>query len=545
MRRHNPMRVPDSHLPTGLASASTSSSKAEDILPILQKMEAVDAGDRKWACIAVSNLIQNDPSTRRLLQGKNVVGALITRLTDGEEEVVAEATGALRNLCIDGGYDLCAEMYNKNIMASIKEFLPKISTTLSQYLENPKSAPENVKTMVHAFADNVITILWCLSETSNKALSSINDLELIPFLMSFLASRASIPLSTVTSAAQCLYVLTDDNPPASRKVKGSPEYVEHLLSIAQSGVTQLNGKGKQAAEDPSTTLAILSVGILKNISPLPTSSLDIDKDLVVPLLVPVISSVSLPEAAALAAHHTLNPDTDVPMDKTPAAKGAPKDHKTPAELALDALEAKLRATHLALEILIGVCATLPDPSPQGAAEETAENDEDEDEAMMGDDDDEGAPPANEDEAEDEDEDIIEDGTTEEAQAAASALLPGMVQHLLALIHPTELSFPPFGGPSPCPPITVALSSIHVSAMQCLNNIFFSLAASNNSTLSQDRQSGRHLWEEVWRCLGSVGTTYGAGQERREEVWSNGVGVLWGLGMVWKGTLVGFCRVLGL
>ena len=59
-------------------------------------MESVDASERKWACVAVSNLIQNDPSTRRLLQGKNVVGALITRLTDSEEEVIIEATGSLR-----------------------------------------------------------------------------------------------------------------------------------------------------------------------------------------------------------------------------------------------------------------------------------------------------------------------------------------------------------------------------------------------------------------------------------------------------------------
>ena len=59
-------------------------------------MESADGAERKWACVAVSNLIQNDPSTRRLLQGKNVVGALITRLTDSEEEVVVEAVGALR-----------------------------------------------------------------------------------------------------------------------------------------------------------------------------------------------------------------------------------------------------------------------------------------------------------------------------------------------------------------------------------------------------------------------------------------------------------------
>jgi hypothetical protein len=108
-------------------------------------MEAPEGADRKWACAAVSNLIQNDPSTRRLLQGKNIVGALITRLSDSEEEVVVEAAGALRlavrdpfacrvgvhridrNLCIDGGYDLCGEMYNKNVLAPLKAFIPKVS----------------------------------------------------------------------------------------------------------------------------------------------------------------------------------------------------------------------------------------------------------------------------------------------------------------------------------------------------------------------------------------------------------------------------------
>lgn len=38
----------------------------------------------------------NDPSTRRLLQGKNIVGQLITRLSDAVDEVVIEAAGALR-----------------------------------------------------------------------------------------------------------------------------------------------------------------------------------------------------------------------------------------------------------------------------------------------------------------------------------------------------------------------------------------------------------------------------------------------------------------
>jgi hypothetical protein len=60
-------------------------------------MASADPAERKWACVAVSNLIQNDPSTRRLLQGKNVVGSLIDRLVDNEEEVLVEAAGALRS----------------------------------------------------------------------------------------------------------------------------------------------------------------------------------------------------------------------------------------------------------------------------------------------------------------------------------------------------------------------------------------------------------------------------------------------------------------
>jgi hypothetical protein len=46
MRRHNPMRVPDSHLPTGLASASKSSSRTNEILPIIQKVISGNHGKK-------------------------------------------------------------------------------------------------------------------------------------------------------------------------------------------------------------------------------------------------------------------------------------------------------------------------------------------------------------------------------------------------------------------------------------------------------------------------------------------------------------------
>ncbi|KAI0348220.1 ARM repeat-containing protein [Trametopsis cervina] len=528
MKRHNPMRVPDSHIPQGLAAASASSSKGDAILPIIQKMASPDVAERKWACVAVSNLIQNDPSTRRLLQGKNVVGALITRLSDSEEEVVVEAGGALRNLCIDGGYDICAEMYNKNILTPLKTFIPKISATLSQFLESPKDAPENMQRLVYEFADNVITILWCLSETSNKALNAVNQISLVPFLMSFLSAREKLPVATVASAAHCLYVLTDDNYPAIVEVRSNGAYTACLLSVARPDEAEKpNGKGKAARDDREVTLRILCSGILRNVSPIPPPSVaalaDIDNEVVLPTLQPVIASISLVENTQRAQELIVQEDAIPELQKL-SLKNSPKtDHRSPAEIELEQLERKLRNVQLALEILTGVCATLPDPEPaiDSGDEEVVEDDDMEDDAEMAED----------------------DSAVPSTDSPITANLPAFVTPLLSLIQPTALSFPPLGGTSPHPPTTSALSSIHIGALECLNNVFLALATAAQAhpqkvSPRDDFAAGTSIWTQVWHALEVVGTDVdGPGQERRREMWEAAVGVLWGIAVVWKGVLV--------
>ncbi|KAJ3569733.1 hypothetical protein NP233_g4854 [Leucocoprinus birnbaumii] len=523
MRRHNPVRVPDTHLPKGLASAEQSSSKKAAILPILQKMESADATERKWACVAVANLIQNDPSTRRLLQGKNVVGALITRLTDSEEEVVAEAVGALRNLCIDGGYDICAEMYNKNILTPLATFVPKVSTVLTQYLSDPKSAPENAQNLVYELADNLITILWCLSETSNKALTAINGIHLVPFLMSFLAARDKLPLGPVVSAAQCLYVLTDDNPPAISDVKSDASYLSCLLEIARPG-NIANADANQ--KDPRiVTLSVLGAGILRNVSPLPpptvVSLVDLDKDVILPLLQPTISSISISEITAVA-QELITAQTTEPQIEKLSLKHVPKsDHKSSAEMELGKIETRLRTVQLALEILTGVCATLPDPEFGPDAEDEMDEPEDED-LENGD--------------EDADDMNMEADGISSDQPSVPSFITSLVNPLVALIQPSSLSFPPLAAPSPHPPTTSALSAVHVTALECLNNVFLSLASSRKPEIAADVVSGMKIWNDVWSALAAVGTQTGLGQERRQDMWEKAVGVLWGIGNVWKGSL---------
>ncbi|KAJ7076033.1 armadillo-type protein [Mycena belliarum] len=522
MRRHNPVRVPDSHLPKGLASAEESSSKTQAILPIIQKMEGTDAVERKWACVAVSNLIQNDPSTRRLLQGRNIVGALITRLTDSEEEVVIEAMGALRNLCIDGGYDICAEMYNKSILVPLRTFVPKLSATLSQYLAAPKDAPDNAQKLVYEFSDNVITVLWCLSETSNKALTAINEMKLMPFLMSFLAAREKIPLGPVTAAAQCLYVLTDDNYPAIADIRSDASYIACLMSIINPDESIQNSRTTEAADPRTVMLRVLASGILRNVSPIPppsaASAIDIDKDIVLPQLQPVISSISLVKASTSALQLIEQQAASAPDIEKLSLKNTPKsDHKSQPEVELERLEGRLRTVQLTLEILTGACATLPDPDPHVPPDEDDEGDED------------IADAEGDSEAPDIDVEMAVDGAGDTPAQA----LPPLVAPLLALIQPTTLSFPPLAAASPHPPTTSALSAVHLAALECLNNIFLALARGGAPC---DVTEGRTVWDAVWAALGAVGTQTGLGQERRSAMWEVAAGVLWGVASVCRGSL---------
>ena len=61
--------------------------------------------------------------------------------------------------------------------------------------------------------------------------------------------------------AQCLYVLTDDNPPIADEIRANVSFVSSLLEIAKAAPASRDLKGKYpAAEERAVMLGILACG---------------------------------------------------------------------------------------------------------------------------------------------------------------------------------------------------------------------------------------------------------------------------------------------
>lgn len=126
--------------------------------------------------------------------------------------------------------------------------------------------------------------------------------------------------------AQCLYVLTDENPPVIDEVRLNAQYTACLLAIVRPDDTapKSNGKEKDTSDSRASTLRVLccgtlsrlgavtlvisheTLGILRNVSPIPPPSIaatvDLDRDVVLPTLEPVLTSMDLQEASQAAQH---------------------------------------------------------------------------------------------------------------------------------------------------------------------------------------------------------------------------------------------------
>ncbi|KAI1299933.1 hypothetical protein EDD11_006353 [Mortierella claussenii] len=556
--KNNNNKKQNRHNATGMQTTAEVESQeglqpvpVETILPLINKLSSPDANERSWACAGASNLLMHDAATRRLMLSKNLIGALVERLTDSVHEVVVEALGALRNLTVVGGEEVISEMYNKNVLTPVTALIPALGTMIDNMLSGPATTSEEheKRKTVWDWAENVISILWAMSENSEKALKVVNKLNLVPFLMTFMNNVDKVPPKVIVAAAQCLYTMTDDNPECRVTFVKNPDYIKPLMTILS-----LNVNAEQ-----ELLIKTLACGIVINLRSViapktAETSGDSDFSSIHSAVLPVLSGAlnydlqkASTEAAAAAqiANAQKQQEPDLAKPNQPAST---------EEQTLAAIETRLQTLQLALELIANICTE----SVEGVEEEEEEwkDENGADDEMEGDDEEQDEDnlegPDNKDAHKDAD---LDENTMREMEqlAAASAETPmdlsgHPIIHILtntvfpALINlatSTPLSFPEQEIPTPAtvaPLVTAQLATTHLRAVEALNNFLLTMADAvpGKWWYKQRKSEAEQCWTWLFQQAGTVagkGVQVGAeekGQEMRGAVLDAIVGCLWTL-----------------
>ncbi|KAJ3189756.1 hypothetical protein HDU85_000040 [Gaertneriomyces sp. JEL0708] len=386
-RRADPLGL-NSEAPVVSSStpATAIANGSDEILPLVKKLTSMNVDDRAWAATALSNLVLDRETRKKLLAG-GILDALIRLLCDTQPEVVQEAAGALRNLAVVGGNDICIDILRKNAHIALLALVPKLKASFTERLSLNKSEKTNESSQVRCcfdIAEQVIGVLWCLAEVSERAVEALtSDPVLIPFLLSILTcADSSLPFSLVQSAAQCLNTLVEDNDPCH--VHFSPQAITLLLSIAAGHVDRWNSWNANAIH-----IRALVASVLFNVKSAVTtsSSSTSPQDLYNAIYAAIAAALDLDLVPLVAKAQDLGKLIDA-KDAQPLEAGPEETAVTPPgeqeRAKMEEFDRKLETVIFTLEVFANVSAS---EEEDGWADDLAN--ENEDSEMIEDNDDVG------------------------------------------------------------------------------------------------------------------------------------------------------------
>ncbi|XP_069757725.1 HEAT repeat-containing protein 3 isoform X2 [Narcine bancroftii] len=141
---------------------------------------------------------------------KDVIRCLGPMLLDPSVGVRETAAGALRNLSACGGYDVCDEMVNHDVLTPLAALLKECCKGLDTDVVNPENKQASDKNLIEDVSNEAIHLLWNLCESSSRAVSIFNKEGLLDICILCLR-RFNNNIELAISAAYCLQTVSEDN----------------------------------------------------------------------------------------------------------------------------------------------------------------------------------------------------------------------------------------------------------------------------------------------------------------------------------------------
>nr|XP_006818275.1 PREDICTED: HEAT repeat-containing protein 3-like [Saccoglossus kowalevskii] len=232
--------------PTGLSSVKDAEEEAAELTPppsflqtqissLLDKILSSEEEDRACGCSSLAILVFNVDAIPLLLKN-DIVKCVGPLLIDKSLAVREGAAGALRNLSVSGGYEVCDKMIEDDVLTSLVVLLKQCLEDV-QTISNKKNKKDDalIGIMVQG-----MHLLWNLCESSSVAVNIFNKENLLPTLMQCLCNRELYGTELTIPTAQCLHIVTENNMPASQQLTTTD-----MLSLLEStlmspGITYQN-----------------------------------------------------------------------------------------------------------------------------------------------------------------------------------------------------------------------------------------------------------------------------------------------------------------
>ncbi|KAA0723430.1 HEAT repeat-containing protein 3 [Triplophysa tibetana] len=199
--------------PDGIAvnSAKQSVDEIEDdedspAAEFLDKLESPSADLREYACASISRVVQQSQIIPAFLQ-RDAVRKIGPLLLDHSLPVREAAAGALRNLSVCGGPEVCENMVRQDVLTPL---IALMRECCAGFDVNPSPAKRGQKHTVENVANEAVNLLWNLCENSSTAVSVFNKAGLVDALLHCL-ERYHQNMELALSSAHCLHTVSEEN----------------------------------------------------------------------------------------------------------------------------------------------------------------------------------------------------------------------------------------------------------------------------------------------------------------------------------------------
>ena len=305
-----------------------SEQSKKSTLPVVKKLTAADADERSWAAATISQFALDETSLSHLMADSSSPGlfeSLVALLDDESDKVVLEALGAIHNLLISAGDEVCRRLLAANVAKPLNSIFMRVASAFDN--QNDPSKDSTVE-----MAEILMAVLCCLAEFSANVAQMLSQQTFIEFLMTLVLK------SDIKSAGHLLMVLSEDNPDVhSIFAQNSSSLIQPLMDLVSGSISNES----LASESSRLESAVVSANILYNMRSLIVTDDSHAMEFYGPILkaasVAVDNPILAQLSAALASRPTQMASTDSQSEVTDVLRELNQaQHETsPSEILFD------------------------------------------------------------------------------------------------------------------------------------------------------------------------------------------------------------------